>query len=231
VQAAGQRGDELVAAVEAVHVVHALEPVDVDVADRVVLAGLHPVDDLAAHPGVAGQPGQRRDLTELLVAAQRRRDPGDQLGRVERLDQVVVDAGGQADDLVDGHALGGQHDHRKGRGERLGAQPAGQLDAVHPRHHPVDDGQVGAAALHHLEGLLAVPGLDHLVPVHPEVELDEARDVLVVVDHQDDVRAFLGLAGDVVGLAPDDAGAHRPTMARSARPRSLPIAAAGSSAP
>ena len=39
-------------------------------------------------------------------------DPGQQLGRVERLDQVVVGAGPQAADLLLDLALGGEHDDR-----------------------------------------------------------------------------------------------------------------------
>jgi hypothetical protein len=91
------------------------------VADRERLvgrgAGLHFLQDAI----VAGQAGERRGLADLLRATQHRPDPGDKLHRVERLEDIVVGTGRQADDLVDGLSLRGQHDDRHRRGRRVAA--------------------------------------------------------------------------------------------------------------
>jgi hypothetical protein len=89
----------------------------------------------------------------------------------------------------------------------------------------------GAALLHQLKGLLAVLGPHHLEAVHFQVERDEARDVLVVVHHQDEVGTLLRLGRRGVDLVPDDTGAHTAAVVRAARARSLRQASAGSSAP
>jgi hypothetical protein len=89
-------------------------------------------------------------------------------------------------------------------------QPTGELDTVHVRHHPVDDREIGPPRLHHRERVPAVLRLDYVEAVHLEVELDEARDVLVVVDHEDDV-GILGLQTQPVRLRTYATGAHAVT--------------------
>ena len=81
--------------------------------------------------------GRRRD------PAQHRVDPGDQFGRREGLDDVVVGAVAQADQAVGLLAAGGQQDHRDPRPGPLVQLPH-HLDPVDPRQHQVEHDQVGA---------------------------------------------------------------------------------------
>ena len=70
----------------------------------------------AALGAVEGEdPAERRPADERLVRrepGEQALDPGQQLGRVERLDQVVVGAGAEAADLLLDLPLGGEHDDR-----------------------------------------------------------------------------------------------------------------------
>jgi hypothetical protein len=107
-----------------------------------------------------------------------------ELEGVERLDDVVVRAGGEPDDLVGRQALGRQHDDRHGGRVRVGTQLPAQLDAVDARHHHVEQDQVGHLPGDLLLGVGAVAGDPDLVALEPQVDLDESGDVRVVVDHE-----------------------------------------------
>ena len=61
----------------------------------------------------------------------------------------------------------------------------GDLEPVDPRHHHVEQDEVRPQLGRLLQGLLAVGGHGHVVAGAAEVDLDEARDVRVVVDHED----------------------------------------------
>src|SRR6202034_179014 len=102
---------------------------------------------LVAAPGPAGlgvDPDPLHHLGLDTAAAQRRADPGQQLGQPERLGDVVVGAGVQADHRV--HLVGprGQYEHRCGAA--LGPKPPADLQAVELRQPQVENDQVYAAA-------------------------------------------------------------------------------------
>ncbi len=109
---------------------------------------------------------EREDATERRPGEQRfaRReageqalDPGQQLGRVERLDQVVVGAGAQAADLLLDLALGGEHDDRDvAGGALLGPDLGRDLVAVELGQHDVEQDQVGRLGSPQPESLRAV---------------------------------------------------------------------------
>src|ERR687887_656747 len=81
---------------------------------------------------VARQARERRQGAHLAGAAQRGLDAGDQLHRVEGLDDVVVGAGGQAEDLVGREGPGGEHQHRDVGGAAVGAQAGGEPPSLPP---------------------------------------------------------------------------------------------------
>ncbi|KAG1455906.1 hypothetical protein G6F57_015206 [Rhizopus arrhizus] len=72
---------------------------------------------------------------------------GDQLFRIERLDQPAGGTGGLAFGLLVGGRLGGQHQQRGELVVRQLAQFADQRDAVHVRHVDVGDHRIEALAL------------------------------------------------------------------------------------
>ena len=85
----------------------------------------------------------RRDGPGRDPAPQVGADAGEQLREVERLGQVVVGAGIEAQHDVDLLGPGGEHDHG-----RLGvpfAQPAADLDAVHVGQAQVEQHEVRLA--------------------------------------------------------------------------------------
>ena len=109
-------------------------------------------------------------------------DPGDQLLGLERLDDVVVGAGLEPDDDVDGVALGGQH-HDRDAG--LGADLLADVDAVLAGQHQVEQHQVGPVVAERLERLVTAgdhPALEALLAEHDREHLGQRG---VVVDDED----------------------------------------------
>ena len=86
---------------------------------------------------------------------------------------------------------------------------AQHLPAVDPRHHHVEQDEVGRGLLEHLQALLAVAGLADRVALHLEVDAHVLAHPLVVVDDQDDRpsaaaagRARTGAIEEAVEVAP-----------------------------
>ena len=82
-----------------------------------------------------------------LGAAQHRLDARHQFRRRERLDDIVVGAGGKPANTLALLAARRQHDDRQALGLRALAQPAAELDAGDARQHPVEDEKIGQAFL------------------------------------------------------------------------------------
>ena len=95
-----------------------------------------------------------------LVAVLRRGAPQqcpqarEQLLQGEGLHHVVVGARVQAGDAVAHSIARGEHEDGRGIADR--AQAAADLDAVHPRHHHVEQHRVGCALSQHRQGLVAI---------------------------------------------------------------------------
>ena len=109
-----------------------------------------------------------------------------QLGRVERLDEVVVGAGLETADLLLHLALGGEHDDRDVGGlALLGPDLRRDLVPVELGQRDVEEDEVRRLGAPQAESLGAVGRDDDLVPLLLERVLQESLDVLVVVDDED----------------------------------------------
>src|SRR3954465_7159630 len=115
-----------------------LDPASLEVDEQVAVA-----DDAAADR-----------VREIAVrATEERLDPAHQLAEAERLRQVVVRTELEADHLVDLVIARGQDEDRHlGPGR---AQPAEDLEAVHPWQADIEDDEVGRLARRDLEALFA----------------------------------------------------------------------------
>ena len=133
-------------------------------------------------PGGRGQGGDRR----RRPAAAERAHAGEQLGRGERLDEVVVGAGVETrDPVLDGVAGGEQQDRGA---DPLRAQPAADGESVEAGHGDVEHDDVGDRALDGGERRAAVRGGDGLVALGRERPDEHPEDGWVVVDDQDAFR-------------------------------------------
>ena len=145
---------------------------------------LEVVDRDPARGGVDHQPADH----DLLLARrhdrlppQVRADAGEQLAEPERLGEVVVGAGLQADHDV--HLVGarGQHDQHHAGG---GAQPPADLHAVQVGQAEVEQGHVERPPGRGVEPLAPGPLPRHRVPVRPQAAGQRGADRLVVLDDQ-----------------------------------------------
>ena len=123
-------------------------------------------------------------LVELALAGERRLDAGHQLALVHRLGQHVV--GSVLEELhpILAPLQRGHDDHRDEPGRLALPQAPADREAVHDRHHHVEDDQVRGVVERLLEGLLAVGGADRLVAEPAEDVLEIPDDVRLVVDDE-----------------------------------------------
>ena len=147
------------------------------------LAALRAEQQLRARPERVGPDGEDRVLARLVLA-QLRADARQQHGEAERLGDVVVGAGFQAEDGVGIGVVAGQHDDR--RLEAVLAQDAHRLAAVDVGQADVHDHEVDLAALGRLHALGAGVDRDRLEFLVQRQLLDQRLAQLgVVVDDQD----------------------------------------------
>ncbi len=130
----------------------------------------------------------RRGSCRPRRAAQHGADAGHHLARVEGLGDVVVGAQLQADDAVGVIDPRGEHDDRDGGGGGVGAQGAGDVEAVAVGQHQVEHEQVGALAAQGAHGAGPVVGADDPEAGLLQVGPHQARDLAVVVHHQNGLR-------------------------------------------
>ena len=147
---------------------------------------VHPLAADAVHLDLPGHHHVGRGRS--VGAPQHRLHPGDQLPRRERLRDVVVRAELEAEDAVDLVVAGGEHDD----GQRaVGADAPAHLDAVDlAGQAEVEDRQLGPAGAHVVETLLTRGRLVHAEAGVPEVEVDQVRDVRIVLDEHDRRRRW-----------------------------------------
>ena len=144
--------------------------------------------DAALGPVVGVDPAHRRAPDDRLAGREARHEalhPRQQLGRMERLDQVVVCAGPQGPHLLLHVPLGREHDDRDvhARG-LLGADADGDLVAVEVLQRHVEEDERRDLLLPEAETLGAVTGDDDLEPLLPEGVLEKSLDAGVVVDDE-----------------------------------------------
>ena len=115
--------------------------------------------------------------------AERDADPREQLAGAERLAHVVVGARVERRDLVALLAAGREHDDRD-----VGplAHAPDDFEAVHVGQPEVDDDDVGLARAHFHDAISARRGLEELVALAGQRRPQEAPDLWLVLDQDDD---------------------------------------------
>ena len=144
----------------------------------------------AALGAVVGVDAAHRRPTHERLARREARDErlhaGEQLGRVERLDEVVVGARTQRTDLLLHVAVGREHDDRDvATGPFLGPDPCRDLEPVDAHGGGVEQDQRGRLLLPQREPLGASGRDEDLVPLLLEGVLEESLDARVVIDDED----------------------------------------------
>ena len=114
-------------------------------------------------------------------AAQHGLDAGRDLLGVKRLDDVVVGAQFQAQHLVVGLALGGEHDDG---GVVLGAELAADLPAVHDRHHNVQQHKIRVQLVELCQRCAAVVDHRHVVALLDQIQSKQLADIFIVINDQ-----------------------------------------------
>lgn len=120
-------------------------------------------------------------------AAQHTLHPGQQLGGLEGLDNVVVGTHPQPPDPVGHLPLGGQKDHRRAAVHQLGHQGK----AVNAGQHHIQQHQVIEMLVHQAGGRDAVGGGLDPAAQRFEDQADQLPDGLFVLDNQDGVHGSL----------------------------------------
>jgi hypothetical protein len=118
-------------------------------------------------------------------APQDRLDPEDELGRRERLRQVVVGAILEPGDAIDRGSPGGEHQDRRRCRFLVPTDRPDDGPAVELGQHQIEDHQRGLVRLDRLEGGRAVGSGHDREAVAFEVRPDQADDLGVVVDDED----------------------------------------------
>ena len=140
------------------------------------------IDCHAARDFVQGDTAPGQDLLDLSPdPAEHGFGAGNDLLRVEGLDDVVVGTGVQSRDPVSVGFPGRQHDYRD---VRLQAQDSAQFHAVEPGKRQVQDYQVRGQVAGQGQTGLAVMGNVGREPGAFEIHPDPVRDPLVVFDYQ-----------------------------------------------
>ena len=168
---------------------------------------------------------------DAIGPAQDRLDPGNDLPGRERLGDVVVGAQLEAEHAIDLAVAGGEHEHGDvGRRPKLAAhveavETAGETD--------IQDHQAWPLALHANESFVAVGGLNHAKALAPQVQIQQIRNVGVVLDHDngpDIARHASSVAktnkGSVKNRLDHIVAAHRATAAHRPAPRGFRAALA-----
>src|SRR6185437_3925088 len=105
------------------------------------------------------------------------------LGHAVRLGEIVVGAElHRRDRRLDGAVAGDDDDFRR---VGLRAERLERFEAVHLRHHDVDQGDVERLVAHGLERRLAVADADHVMAAPAEEGGENLREVLFVLAHED----------------------------------------------
>ncbi len=108
--------------------------------------------------------------------------PSDNFFQAERLGHVVVAAERQTSDFVLKSVAGGEEE--RGRVDTVGTQPAQDAEAVHARHHHVEDDGVGAYLTGLVEGGGPVGGGIDLEALKLEAHREKLDDVGLIVDNE-----------------------------------------------
>ena len=141
------------------------------------------------------------------LGAQGGPDPGQQLPVVEGLGEEVRGAGVEAADPIRRRPEAGDQDDRDDRCRRAGAQAAGHLEPVEPRHLDIEQQQIGRSGLRRAQGRAPVGRLDHAVPGAFEEHAQQAAVGRVVLGNDDRRRSDGCSGGTRIGQSIDRAAA------------------------
>ena len=169
------------------------------------------LDECPVHAAdAAGQVGHQDAVTAGLQRGSEQRtrvgeaevglDTGAHHGGVDRLDDEVDGAEFEATCLVAGVVMRRDEDDGNVTRQRVGLELAANLEAIHARHHDVEQDQVGPVLAADLQGLGAAQGLEHAV-IRRERLVEHLDVERLVVDHQQGVPGPVGRGGgDLHGL-------------------------------
>ena len=122
-------------------------------------------------------------LVQHHFQPQQRAEAGEQRLVLDRLGEEIIGAGLEPAHPVLLLAQGGDHDDRNMGGLGRLPEPTADLEAVHARHHDVEQHDVGALGLHLVERFLAALGGDDLVILGSQFRLEQANIDENVIDH------------------------------------------------
>ena len=148
-----------------------------------------------------------------LGAPEQRLHPRHEFRRRERLDQIIVGAGGKAAHAVAFLAARRQHDDRQPLRFRPHPKPPAKFDAGNRRHHPVEHQQVGRVLLQPDFGLVAARHDLDLVAFGFEIVAKQHAERLLVLDHHDfrrDHCSLLSSASRYPPTLPEPRSSSRP---------------------
>ena len=134
---------------------------------------------------LARRDGAHAQLVGHHLEPHQRTDAGDQHEVGRRLGEEIVGAGVEAAHAVARLVERGHHDHRNVLGRRIGLEAAADLEAVHVRHHHVEQHEIAFGALAERQRLGAARRAHHVEIFGGEPRLEQAQVGRHVVDHQD----------------------------------------------
>src|SRR5262245_15125747 len=118
-------------------------------------------------------------------APEDRSHPSHQLRQGERLDHVIVGAGGQSPDAIALFAARGEKNNGNGTAVFAGPEPTAKLEPGEARQHPVENDQVGRAFRNRNLGFIAAVDDIDGIAFSFEVVAEEKRQRLFVLNDQD----------------------------------------------
>ena len=95
--------------------------------------------------GIRGEFGSGRSGSER-VGVRRSQESVEEFGLPDRFGQPAADPERLGPPFLGGSARG-EHQHRHGAERAIGANPAGQVVAIHPGHHPIEQDHVEGESL------------------------------------------------------------------------------------
>ena len=134
-----------------------------------------------------------------LPDSELRFDAGDEFGGVEGLEDVVHGAGLEAGDHVGAFDFGGEEKDGDVGGGGVGLEAAADFQAVHARHHDVEQDEFGGRGRNGIEGPVAVGGESEVaIDVEGESFADDLEIFGGIVHHEDVRRGIFrgGLHGE-----------------------------------
>ena len=145
----------------------------------------HPPAQQFLDADIAGGGGAQPELVGQRLQPHQTLDARHQLEVVDRLGQKIVGASLQAAHAISHLVERGHHNDRDMRGRRIAFQPAADLEAVHVRHHDIEQDNVDLAVLAGLDGIGPVQGGQHLEILGQQPHFEELHIGGDVVDDED----------------------------------------------